>query len=55
MDVHSWTVDVSREKARVVIQCEVRWQARQQEPADPPLIEALRQRADVERLRWQRT
>jgi putative Mg2+ transporter-C (MgtC) family protein len=55
MDVHSWTVDVSREKARVVIQCEVRWQARQQEPADPPLIESLRQRADVERLRWQRT
>jgi len=55
MDVHSWTVDVSREKARVVIQCEVRWQGREQEPADPPLIESLRQRADVERLRWQRT
>jgi putative Mg2+ transporter-C (MgtC) family protein len=55
MDVHSWTVDVSREKAHVVIQCELRWRARQREHADPPLIESLRQRADVERVRWQQT
>jgi hypothetical protein len=48
-------VDVSREKARVVIQCELRWRARQQEHADPSLIESLRKRADVERMRWQQT
>jgi putative Mg2+ transporter-C (MgtC) family protein len=55
MDLHSWTVDVSREKARVVIQCELRWRARQREHADPPLIESLRKRGDVERMRWQQT
>jgi putative Mg2+ transporter-C (MgtC) family protein len=54
LEVHSWSVDVSREKARVVIQCELRWRARQHEHGDPALIESLRQRADIARVRWQR-
>jgi putative Mg2+ transporter-C (MgtC) family protein len=51
--VHSWSVDVSRENARVTVECELRWRAREREPADPALIESLRKRADVERVRWQ--
>jgi uncharacterized membrane protein YhiD involved in acid resistance len=54
LEIHSWSVDDSREKARVIIQCELRWRARQREPEDPALIQSLRQRADVARLRWQR-
>jgi putative Mg2+ transporter-C (MgtC) family protein len=53
MSVHGWSVDVSRERARVVVQCELRWQAQQREQEEPALIESLRQRRDVERLRWQ--
>jgi putative Mg2+ transporter-C (MgtC) family protein len=54
LEVHSWSVDIFREKARVVIQCELRWRARQREHGDPALIESLRQRADIARVRWQR-
>jgi putative Mg2+ transporter-C (MgtC) family protein len=53
MRVHAWSVDVSHEKARVVIQCELRWQAQQREQEEPALIESLRQRHDIERVRWQ--
>lgn len=53
MRVHAWSVDVSRESARVTVECELRWQARPREHAEPALIESLRQRPDVERLRWQ--
>jgi putative Mg2+ transporter-C (MgtC) family protein len=53
MRVHSWTVDDLREKGRVVVQCELRWRARKREHDEPALIESLRHRADVERLRWQ--
>jgi putative Mg2+ transporter-C (MgtC) family protein len=53
MDVHSWSVDVARENARVTMECEMRWRAREREHADPALIESLRRRADVERVRWQ--
>jgi putative Mg2+ transporter-C (MgtC) family protein len=53
MDVHSWSVDVSREHARVTVECELRWRARESEHADPSLIDSLRRRDDVERLRWQ--
>ncbi|HEX6494972.1 MAG TPA: MgtC/SapB family protein [Acidobacteriaceae bacterium] len=53
MSVHAWSVDVSRQRARVVVQCELRWQAQQREQEEPALIESLRQRPDVERLRWQ--
>jgi putative Mg2+ transporter-C (MgtC) family protein len=53
MDVHSWSVDVSRENARVTVECELRWRAREREHADPSLIDSLRRRDDVERLRWQ--
>jgi putative Mg2+ transporter-C (MgtC) family protein len=52
MRVHEWSVDVLREKARVVIQCELRWQAQQRDDQEPPLIDQLRHRPDVERLRW---
>jgi hypothetical protein len=41
-------VDVSREKARVVIQCG----RQQRDDQEPPLIDQLRHRPDVERLRW---
>ena len=51
--VHSWSVDASRENAKVTVECELRWRAREREPADPALIESLRKRADVERVRWQ--
>ena len=51
--IHSWTVDVSRERARVVVQCELRWRAGRRQPPEPALIEMLRRRSDVERLRWQ--
>jgi hypothetical protein len=54
MEVHSWSVDVSREKARVVIQCELRWRERTHEHEDRALIESLRQRKDIARARWQR-
>jgi putative Mg2+ transporter-C (MgtC) family protein len=53
MDVHSWSVDVSRESARVTVECELRWRAREREHGEPALIESLRGRPDVERLRWQ--
>jgi putative Mg2+ transporter-C (MgtC) family protein len=52
MRVHEWSVDALREKARVVIQCELRWQAQQRDDQEPPLIDQLRHRPDVERLRW---
>jgi hypothetical protein len=52
MRVHEWSVDVLRDKARVVIQCELRWQAQQRDDQEPPLIDQLRHRPDVERLRW---
>jgi putative Mg2+ transporter-C (MgtC) family protein len=51
--VHSWSVDASRENAKVTVECELRWRARERESADPALIESLRKRADVERVRWQ--
>jgi putative Mg2+ transporter-C (MgtC) family protein len=54
MQVHSWSEDVSREKARVVIQCELRWRARPGEREEPPLINALRQRPEIVRVRWQK-
>ena len=54
MEVHSWSVDVSREKARVVIQCELLWRGRPDKREDPALIESLRQRRDISRVRWQR-
>ncbi len=53
MDVHSWSVDVSRESARVTVECELRWRAREREHGEPTLIESLKGRPDVERLRWQ--
>lgn len=53
MRVRAWSVDVSRESAHVAVECELRWQARQREHAEPALITSLRQRPDVERLRWQ--
>ncbi|MGA9717283.1 MAG: MgtC/SapB family protein [Acidobacteriaceae bacterium] len=52
-EVHTWTVDVFREKERVVVQCELRWRAPRQEHGEPAVIDALRKRPDVERLRWQ--
>jgi hypothetical protein len=54
MQVHSWSVDVSREKARIVIQCELLWRGRGDKHEDPALIESLRRRTDIARLRWQR-
>jgi putative Mg2+ transporter-C (MgtC) family protein len=54
MGIHAWSVDVSREQTRVTVECELRWRAREREhDRDPALIESLRQRSDVERLRWQ--
>ena len=53
MQVHSWSVDLSRENDKVTVECELRWRTREREPADPALIESLRKRADVERVRWQ--
>lgn len=53
LQLHTWTVDVSRAKERVVVQCELRWRAPRQEHGEPAVINALRQRPDVERLRWQ--
>ena len=53
MRVHVWSVDVLRDSARVTVECELRWRVRQREHKDPALIESLRHRADVERLRWQ--
>jgi putative Mg2+ transporter-C (MgtC) family protein len=53
MHVHAWSVDVSRENERVTVECELGWQTRQREHAEPALIASLRQRPDVERLRWQ--
>jgi putative Mg2+ transporter-C (MgtC) family protein len=54
MHVHSWSVDVSRANARVTVECELRWRARERELVDPALIESLQRRADVKRVRWQR-
>jgi putative Mg2+ transporter-C (MgtC) family protein len=53
MQVHSWSVDLSRENDKVTVECELRWRTRERDPADPALIESLRKRADVERVRWQ--
>jgi putative Mg2+ transporter-C (MgtC) family protein len=53
LKVHAWTVDVSHAKERVVVQCELRWRAPREEHGEPAVIDALRQRPDVERLRWQ--
>ena len=53
MRVHSWSVDVSRGDAKVTVECELRWRARECEHEDPALIDSLRRRHDVERLRWQ--
>ena len=53
MRVHSWSVDVSRDSARVTVECDLRWRVRPHEHIDPALIDSLRNRADVERLRWQ--
>lgn len=53
MRVHSWSVDVSRDNAIVTVECELRWRTREREHTDPALIELLRKRADVERVRWQ--
>jgi putative Mg2+ transporter-C (MgtC) family protein len=53
MRMHAWSVDVSRGSAGVTVECELRWQAREREQQEPALIASLRQRPDVERLRWQ--
>jgi putative Mg2+ transporter-C (MgtC) family protein len=53
LHVRAWSVDVSRESPRVTVECELRWRGRVREPKEPALIESLRQRPDVERLRWQ--
>jgi putative Mg2+ transporter-C (MgtC) family protein len=53
MRVHAWSVDVSRGDAKVTVECELRWRARKREHEDPALIDSLRRRHDVERLRWQ--
>jgi putative Mg2+ transporter-C (MgtC) family protein len=53
MQVYSWCVDASRSSARVILACELRWLSRQHEPTEPPLVASLRQRSDVERVRWQ--
>ena len=53
LQVRSWTVDISREKERVVMQCELRWRAPRREHGEPAVIDILRKRPDVERLRWQ--
>jgi putative Mg2+ transporter-C (MgtC) family protein len=53
MRVHAWSVDASRENPRATVECELRWRAREREHADPALIDSLRRRDDVERLRWQ--
>jgi putative Mg2+ transporter-C (MgtC) family protein len=53
MQVHNWTVDVSREKECVTVLCELRWRARKREHEEPALIDELRQRPDVQRVRWQ--
>ncbi len=53
LEVHAWTVDVFREKECVVVQCELGWRAPRQEHREPAVIDVLRQRPDVERLRWQ--
>jgi putative Mg2+ transporter-C (MgtC) family protein len=53
MRIHAWSVDVSRENERVTMECELRWRTREREHPDPALIDLLRQRDDVERVRWQ--
>ena len=53
MQIRGWTVDLSREKERIVVQCELRWRAKKHEYDTPALIDNLRQRPDVERVRWQ--
>jgi putative Mg2+ transporter-C (MgtC) family protein len=53
MRVHAWSVDDSRENARVTVECELRWRAREREHSDPALIDSLRRRDDVERVHWQ--
>jgi putative Mg2+ transporter-C (MgtC) family protein len=53
MQLHEWTLDVSRGAARVTVQCELRWRAQKREHGEPTLVDILRQRPDVERVRWQ--
>ncbi|HEY3989473.1 MAG TPA: MgtC/SapB family protein [Acidobacteriaceae bacterium] len=54
MRVHAWSMDVSRESPRVTVECELRWRAHEREQQEEPaLIASLRQRPDIERLRWQ--
>jgi putative Mg2+ transporter-C (MgtC) family protein len=53
MEVRSWSVDVSREKARVVIQCELSWRDRKRDHREPTVIESLRERTDIARMRWE--
>jgi putative Mg2+ transporter-C (MgtC) family protein len=53
LQVHTWTVDVFRESGRIEMQCELRWRAKRREHSEPAIIDALRQRPEVERLRWQ--
>jgi putative Mg2+ transporter-C (MgtC) family protein len=53
LQLHRWTLDVSREKERVVVQCDLRWRAPKDVHGEPALIQKLRQRPDVERLRWE--
>lgn len=53
LQIHEWSVDVSHVKPRVMVQCELRWRAPKAEHGEPAVIKMLRQRSDVERLRWQ--
>ena len=53
MKIRGWTVDLSRERGRIVVQCELRWRAKKREYDTPALIDNLRRRPDVERVRWQ--
>lgn len=53
MQIRAWTVDLSREKELLTLQCELRWRAKKREYGTPALIDNLRQRSDVQRVRWQ--
>jgi putative Mg2+ transporter-C (MgtC) family protein len=53
MEIHTWMFDVSRDDGRMTIQCELRWRTGQREPREPALVDTLRHRADIERVRWQ--
>lgn len=53
MHIHSWSRDTSRNNTRVRLTCDLRWRSRDHEAAEPAWIEALRYRANIERVRWQ--